>query len=143
MGRPRKNRVGEYAAALGEELSYHLQREVARAVEESQKVYLEEIASLRQEIRGLSQRVEALSKKSKGSRSRVGRWVPGGPGRPPKDAEDRIAAFEARTSRSKKTSTTKKKKSMSCCRLARSISSTTLTGSRVRTWLPSRTGYVQ
>ncbi|MEQ8280448.1 MAG: hypothetical protein RMA76_14030 [Deltaproteobacteria bacterium] len=110
MGRPRKNRVGEYAAALGEELSYHMQLEVTKAVEASQKVYLEEIAALRQEIRALSQRVESLGKKAKGSRSRVGRWVPGGPGRPPKDAEDRIAAFEARSSRTKSQPTTKKKK---------------------------------
>lgn len=109
MGRPRKNRVGEYAAALGEELSYHLQREVTKAVEASQEAYREEIASLRQELRVLTQRVEALAKKSKGARSKVGRWVPGGPGRPPKDAEDRIAAFESRTASKKKRTASKKK----------------------------------
>ena len=110
MGRPRKNRIGEYATALSDELSYHLQRELRAAVEEAQVGYREEIAVLRQEIRSLTQRVETLSKKSTGGRARVGRWVPGGPGRPPKDAEDRIAAFEARSAKTKKPATKKKTK---------------------------------
>lgn len=109
MGRPRKNRVGEYAAALSEELSYHLEREIVRAIAEAQEVYRQELNELRQEIRQLSKRVDALGKK-RPSRSKVGKWVPGGPGRPPKDAEDRIAAFEARTGRAKKPTSKKKSK---------------------------------
>lgn len=96
MGRPRKNRVGEYARLLGEELGLQLQQEIIRSVAASQRAYLDELAELRSDLRKLGRRLDALMRRSRSPRG-VGRWVPGGPGRPPKDAADRIAAFEART----------------------------------------------
>jgi hypothetical protein len=100
MARPRKNRLGEYARLLGEEIGVQLTRELSRAIAENQKAYQAEIAQLRAEIRNLERRIETLSSKTtRGVRARIGKWVPGGPGRPPKDAAARIAAFEARVRR--------------------------------------------
>jgi hypothetical protein len=102
MARPRKNRLGEYARLLGEEIGAQLSREVSRAITESQRVYHSEIAELRAEIRGLERRIETLSRRATEPKPRLGKWVPGGPGRPPKDADARIAAFEARARRSER-----------------------------------------
>ncbi len=99
MGRPRKNRVGEYAGLLAEELELHLRQEILRTIGESQKLYQAEIEALRAELQKLTRKVDALTKKARGSRARVGKWVPGGPGRPPKDAAERIAAFASRQSK--------------------------------------------
>jgi len=98
MGRPRKNRVGEYAAALAEEFSHHLARDLAKTVEASQEEQRREFLALREEVAKLEAQVRALEKRVRQGRARpkVGKWVPGGPGRPPKDAAERIAAFKAR-----------------------------------------------
>jgi hypothetical protein len=96
MARPRKNRIGEYAGLLGDELELHLARAVTQAVAEGQRAYEAEIAILRGEIRELGRRLDALSHRPAQRRAALGRWVPGGPGRPPKDAADRVAAFAAR-----------------------------------------------
>lgn len=102
MGRPRKNRLGEYAQLLGEELQRQLEEELGRLIQESQAAYVRELQTLRQEVRTLSKQVEVLAKRAKAPKPKVGKWVPGGPGRPPNDALDRIAAFEARTGTTKK-----------------------------------------
>lgn len=97
MGRPRKNRVGEYAELLAEELAHQLKQEMQKIIVADRKAYRDEISALRSEVRKLTKQVETLSKKSSRSgKPRVGKWVPGGPGRPPKDAAERIAAFENR-----------------------------------------------
>ncbi|MBK6688249.1 MAG: hypothetical protein IPG45_27485 [Deltaproteobacteria bacterium] len=97
MGRPRKNRVSEYSTLLADELLHQVSQAVTRALAEQQRLYLLEVAKLRSEVRALSRQLEqALRKQRPSTRTRLGRWVPGGPGRPPKDANDRIAAFEAR-----------------------------------------------
>lgn len=97
MGRPRKNRVSEYSALLADELLHQVTLAVARALADQQRLYLMEIAKLRAEVHALSRELsQALRKQRPTPRVRLGRWVPGGPGRPPKDATDRIAAFEAR-----------------------------------------------
>lgn len=97
MGRPRKNRVGEYAELLVDELAHQLKQELQKTIAENRKAYRDEISTLRSEVRKLAKQVETLTKKtSRGGKQRVGKWVPGGPGRPPKDAAERIAAFENR-----------------------------------------------
>ena len=99
MGRPRKNRVGEYAAALTEELTRILGSELSHVLETREKAQTEEVAHLERELRALRREVEELRKFVKGRRKKVGHWVPGGPGRPPKDADARIAAFRGREKR--------------------------------------------
>ena len=100
MGRPRKNRIGEYAGLLAEELEIQLRQDILKTVGEAQQAYRDEIEALRAEIRKLSKKLETIGKKSsRGGRARVGKWVPGGPGRPPKDAAERIAAFSSRQSK--------------------------------------------
>ncbi|MEE2902523.1 MAG: hypothetical protein VYC39_09340 [Myxococcota bacterium] len=55
---------------------------------------MEKILSLTEYIEKLEGRIEKLeSLIQKQQRRPLGRWVPGGPGRPPKDAAERIAAF--------------------------------------------------
>jgi hypothetical protein len=54
---------------------------------------------MRVEIARLRRRVADLSKRPIVTRQAVGRWVPGGPGRPPKDARARINSFERRKKR--------------------------------------------
>jgi hypothetical protein len=99
MPRPRKNRLGEYAGLLGEELQLQLGAEIRRALREADRPWLEAIASLRAEVATLRRRVTELSRRPIIARRSVGRWVPGGPGRPPKDAPDRIAAYQGRRGR--------------------------------------------
>jgi hypothetical protein len=100
MGRPRKNRVAEYAGLLAEELEIHFKQEILKTIGETQKVYQDQLEELREEIRKLSRKLDTVSKKStRSSKARVGKWVPGGPGRPPKDAAERIAAFASRKSK--------------------------------------------
>jgi hypothetical protein len=100
MGRPRKNRIGEYAGLLAEELEVHFKQEILKTIGESQRLYQEQIDELREEIEKLSRKLETATKKTRAaSRARVGKWVPGGPGRPPKDAAERIAAFASRQSK--------------------------------------------
>ena len=96
MGRPRKNRIGEYAELLAEELQIQLRQEILKTIAESQRAYEAQIDELREEIRKLAKKLDTASKKPRSSRARVGKWVPGGPGRPPKDAAERIAAFASR-----------------------------------------------
>ena len=100
MARPRKNRIGEYAAQLAEEIAFHMGKDLMGTVAESQEAYQKEIAELRAEIRSLKRQVDVLSRKNRSpkQKTKVGRWVPGGPGRPPKDAAERIAAFSSRSS---------------------------------------------
>lgn len=105
MARPRKNRLGEHAQAFAGELERLLSEEMQRVIEQQHAEYMKEITSLRREIQRLGKQVEVLSERAKQPKPKVGKWVPGGPGRPPKDATDRIAAFEART----KSRRTKKK----------------------------------
>ena len=96
MARPRKNRVGEYAGLLGEELQAQLSQEIRRALRDADRPWLEAIAALRAEVARLRRRVAELSRRPILAKRSVGRWVPGGPGRPPKDAPQRIAAYQAR-----------------------------------------------
>jgi hypothetical protein len=97
MARPRKNRTGDHAQQFAEALAERLASVVREAVTAEQRVYRAELTKLRAELRTLSRRVEALARRRGPARTRLGRWVPGGPGRPPKDATARIAAYAART----------------------------------------------
>ena len=101
MGRPRKNRVGEYAGLLAEELAFHLSKELNSQIVESQESYQSEIRGLKAEIKELQRQIEGLDGRIKSNKSKpkLGKWVPGGPGRPPKDAEARVAAFSNRSER--------------------------------------------
>jgi|SRR5687767_7600774 len=100
MGRPRKNRLGEYAGLLAEELELQLRQEILKIISDSQRAYRAEVEELRAEIERLSRKLDAATKRTaRGGRARVGKWVPGGPGRPPKDAAERIAAFASRKSK--------------------------------------------
>lgn len=99
MARPRKNRVGEYAALLAEELGHQLEKQVAPRLAAENAALHAELQTLREEVQSLTRQLEALDarlKPKRRSRPKVGRWVPGGPGRPPKDADERIAAFSQR-----------------------------------------------
>lgn len=99
MARPRKNRVGEYASLLAEELGHQLEKRVALRLAETHAGLSAELLALKEELEAMTQRLEAMEarlKPKRRSRPKVGRWVPGGPGRPPKDAEERIAAFSQR-----------------------------------------------
>ncbi|MCK6551753.1 hypothetical protein L6R52_38320 [Myxococcota bacterium] len=109
MARPRKNRLGEYAGLLGEELGARLHDEVARALAQTRDALRAELAALRTDVRRLTRQVDALARRSKTVRAPVGRWVPGGPGRPPKDAAARIAAFEAKHGRARGAKTPRRK----------------------------------
>lgn len=105
MGRPRKNKVGEYAANLADELLFHVNKELAATMAASHEAYRAEVAVLRAEVVALRREVAELAKKqrpTKAVRSKIGKWVPGGPGRPPKDAEERVAAFTKKTRPRKK-----------------------------------------
>jgi hypothetical protein len=101
MGRPRKNRVGEYAGLLAEELAFHLSKELNIQIGENKEEYLREIELLRGEIKELQKHVFGLEQRLKSNKARpkLGKWVPGGPGRPPKDAKARVAAFSSRSDR--------------------------------------------
>ena len=101
MGRPRKNRVGEYAGLLAEELAFHLSKELNIQIAENKEEYLHEIGRLRGEIKELQKHVGSLEQRLKNNKARpkLGKWVPGGPGRPPKDAQARVAAFSNRSDR--------------------------------------------
>ena len=94
MGRPRKIRFGEYTALAAEELRLWLSSEIDRAVRAALAEQRREIAALRDELVQLSRQLERA--KPPGRRRKIGRWVPGGPGRPPKDAIARAEAFTAR-----------------------------------------------
>ena len=96
-GRPRKNRLGEYAQSFGEELQRLLGEELLGLIEAQHEAYQREIHDLRREVQNLSKQIEAMNRRAKAPKPKVGKWVPGGPGRPPKDASERIAAFESRT----------------------------------------------
>ena len=98
MARPRKNRIAEYAGQLAGEVAFHLGGDLERTLAAALGEYRRELDSLRAEIGLLRRQIEVLARWNPGSRRRVkvGRWVPGGPGRPPKDAEARIAAIAAR-----------------------------------------------
>lgn len=102
MARPRKNRLGDYAQLLGEEFQRILAEQLSQVAEEQHAEYRKELEVLRREVRHLSQQIEILSKRAKAPKPKVGKWVPGGPGRPPKDAPDRIAAYETRTQKTPK-----------------------------------------
>ena len=106
MGRPRKNRVGEYAGLLAEELAFHLSKELNLQIVDSQAEYRKEIEGLRGEIKELQRQIESLQSRSKAHKNKpkLGKWVPGGPGRPPKNAEERVAAFSQRSARSNEAS---------------------------------------
>jgi hypothetical protein len=94
MARPKKNRSAEYAAALIEELRTLLAQDMARLLRELERTQIRELARLHSELRALSRRLDHAAQRT--PRVKVGRWVPGGPGRPPKDAAARIAAFTER-----------------------------------------------
>lgn len=96
MARPRKNRSSEYASLLVQELVDQLTKQVAVAVAEALDAQRRQVAELRSEVRALLRRLEPPKKLPPARRKKLGRWVPGGPGRPPKDAAERIAAFSER-----------------------------------------------
>jgi hypothetical protein len=99
MPRPRKNRVSEYASLLGEELRRQLTKEIALAVRETERPWRQAVEGLRQEVVRLRRELAELGRRRNGRKQALGRWVPGGPGRPPKDAAQRVAAFTARRGR--------------------------------------------
>lgn len=78
-----------------------LVEDLERLMQTQHAAYQQEIAALRKEVSALTRQVEVLAKQTKAPKPKVGKWVPGGPGRPPKDANERIAAFE-RTRRATK-----------------------------------------
>lgn len=96
MGRPRKDRISEHAGHFAEELRRLLGSDFSAAVQELRATHQKELAALRKTVASLERRVDALMERDRRSRSKLGRWVPGGPGRPPKDAAARIAAFKAK-----------------------------------------------
>lgn len=94
MGRPRKIRFGEYTALAAEELRLWLSAEIDRAVRAALAEQRQEIAAVRDQLSLLARQFERG--KPPRRRRKIGRWVPGGPGRPPKDAVARAEAFAAR-----------------------------------------------
>ena len=99
MARPRKNRVGEYAALLAEELAHQIESRVREQLATESAGLHAELSALREQVTSLGRQLETIEnrlKPKRRSRPKVGRWVPGGPGRPPKDADERIAAFSQR-----------------------------------------------
>jgi hypothetical protein len=96
VGRPRKNRVGEYAGLLGEAVSGQISQEMGQALAKLERTFQVEMAKIHAEVRLVNRRMEALERRN-AARPRVGKWVPGGPGRPPKDADSRIQAFRTRS----------------------------------------------
>ncbi|MCC7380418.1 MAG: hypothetical protein IT384_01205 [Deltaproteobacteria bacterium] len=102
MARPKKNRTSEYAALLAEALAVSLSSELRRAIAAAQDAQRREIAALRSEVRRAMRRLEAMRERRPKPRTKLGRWVPGGPGRPPKDAAERVAAFAKRRSKGKR-----------------------------------------
>lgn len=96
MGRPRKDRIGQHAGEFASELRRLLSADLTQAVEEVLSRHERELATLRRSLAALERRVENLAERQRNTRGKVGRWVPGGPGRPPKDAAARIAAFHQR-----------------------------------------------
>ena len=98
MGRPRKDRTQEYAGLLAEEITFHIGKALTKTVEDNLQSYRQEIVALSAEVTALRKQVDDLSRRVRPTKAkpRLGRWVPGGPGRPPKDAAARIAAFAAR-----------------------------------------------
>jgi hypothetical protein len=112
VARPRKVRVGEYAGLLAEELLLHLDGRIMKSLAAGQAAYVRELERLRKEIQTLERRIETLEERlrAKTPRPKVGRWVPGGPGRPPKDADERIAAFTETKARKKTTQKRTKKR---------------------------------
>lgn len=96
MGRPRKDRIGQHAGEFASELRRLLSADLTQAVEDVLSKHERELASLRRAVAALERRVDSLAERHRASRGKVGRWVPGGPGRPPKDAAARIAAFHLR-----------------------------------------------
>tara|TARA_B100000676_G_C17502860_1_gene544049 strand:- start:51 stop:371 length:321 start_codon:yes stop_codon:yes gene_type:complete len=101
MGRPRKNRVGEYAQLLSEEFAFQLSKEINIQLAASKREYLQEIGELRNEIKTLNKQIQNLEQRLKDNKvkPKLGKWVPGGPGRPPKDAQARVEAFSSRSER--------------------------------------------
>lgn len=93
MGRPRKIRFGEYTALAAEELRLWLSTEIDQAVRAALAEQRREITAVRSELAALSRQLERAKPRR---RRKIGRWVPGGPGRPPKDAVARAEAFTAR-----------------------------------------------
>lgn len=112
MGRPRKNRTGEYAGLLAEELAHQITKAVNDRIEQLAVDHGREVAALKGQIAGLEKKLEGLAKglRSESKRTNIGHWVPGGPGRPPKDAEARVEAFQSRTTKQATKRTTRKKK---------------------------------
>ena len=94
MGRPRKNRVGEYAALLSEEVLRQFQESMSAEVDRALDEALVRIESLENQVRSLERKLDQATKAK--IKEPLGRWVPGGPGRPPKEAEERVAAFRKR-----------------------------------------------
>lgn len=101
MGRPRKDRIREHAGSFAEELRRLLATDLAAALEAQHAEHRRELAELRRSMAALERRVETLLERQRAGRPKVGRWVPGGPGRPPKDAAARIEAFRRRAARAK------------------------------------------
>ena len=94
MGRPRKNKTNQFAVALAEEIELQNESRINFRIRQERLFFMEKIFSLSEYVEKLESRIEKLeSLIQKQQRAPLGRWVPGGPGRPPKDAAERIAAF--------------------------------------------------
>ena len=94
MGRPRKNKTNQFAIALAEEIEHQNDVRINFRIREERLFFMEKIFGLTEYIEKLESRVSKLEEQiKKQQKVPLGRWVPGGPGRPPKDAAERIAAF--------------------------------------------------
>lgn len=98
MGRPRKNKTNQFAIALAEEIEHQNDVRINFRIKQERLFFMEKIFGLTEYIEKLEDRISKLeSQLDKRQRVPIGRWVPGGPGRPPKDAAERIAAFAKKT----------------------------------------------
>ena len=101
MGRPRKNKTNQFALALAEEIELQNESRINLRIRDERLFFMEKIFGLTEYVKKLESRIDKLeSIIQKQQRTPLGRWVPGGPGRPPKDAAERIAAFTKRNEES-------------------------------------------
>ena len=97
MGRPRKNKTNQFAVALAEEIELQNESRINFRLRQERGFFMEKIFGLTEYVEKLESRIQKLESVIQRQQQRpLGRWVPGGPGRPPKDAAERIAAFTKR-----------------------------------------------
>lgn len=87
-------RFGEYALLAADELRRWMAAELERTTRVALSAQRAELDALRLEIQALRRQLDRAQRPRRVRK--IGRWVPGGPGRPPKDAVARAEAFAAR-----------------------------------------------